>query len=188
MEESEALARLKQGDLTGLEELVRRYQQRAVYSAYLIVQQADLAEEIAQEGFIKLISKIKFYDESRPFSPWFFRIIINDSIKCIKRQARFTELPEEGPPQSLLSFQSCFERDENPELQVEKREEIATLRKCMRALNAEQRAVIVMKYYLNLHDDGLANQLNQPLSTVKWWLRTARKKLKMEYKTATGEE
>ena len=46
MDERQAIARLKQGDLGGLEFLVRTYQLQALHAAYLIVQDRDLAEDI----------------------------------------------------------------------------------------------------------------------------------------------
>ena len=48
MEDQIAISRLKQGDLNGLEALVRRYQARAVHAAYMIVYDRSLAEDVVQ--------------------------------------------------------------------------------------------------------------------------------------------
>jgi RNA polymerase sigma factor (sigma-70 family) len=80
MKDQIAISRLKQGDLNGLETLVSRYQARAVHAAYLIVHDRPLAEDVVQMAFVKVAERIHQFDEQRPFSPWFFRIVVNDAL------------------------------------------------------------------------------------------------------------
>jgi RNA polymerase sigma-70 factor (ECF subfamily) len=94
MDERIHIARLKAGDLTGLEKLVTEYQVRAVHAAWLIVYDRALAEEIAQSAFIKAAERIGQYDEGRPFAPWFFRIVINDALKAARKQKRQLSLDD----------------------------------------------------------------------------------------------
>jgi RNA polymerase sigma-70 factor (ECF subfamily) len=79
-EEHQAIARLKQGDLAGLEFLVRQYQAQAVQTAYLILGDRFLAEDIAQTAFLKAAWKIDQFDAQRPFRPWFLRVVKNVSF------------------------------------------------------------------------------------------------------------
>jgi DNA-directed RNA polymerase specialized sigma24 family protein len=58
MKELQAIARLKQGDLSGLEALVNQYQALAVHTAYLIVADRSLAEDIVQSAFLKAAKKL----------------------------------------------------------------------------------------------------------------------------------
>lgn len=92
IDEQQAITRLKQGDLDGMEILVRHYQVRAVYAAYLIVRDLGLAEEIVQNAFLQAADKIYQYDERRPFGPWFLRSVVNAAIKADKQQKRFVPL------------------------------------------------------------------------------------------------
>ncbi len=188
MEENEAISRLKHGDLTGLEELVNRHQHKAVYTAYLIVQQYVLAEDIAQNAFVKLVDKISNFDEQRPFAPWFFRIIINDALKSVMQQKRIDSLSEEHENDPSGANPWLIEPPLLPEQQLEEKEEIAALRKAMDALTPDQRAVIVMKYYLQLPEIEMSKRLNRPISTVKWWLRTARKRINLSFVSDSEEE
>ena len=64
LEEQQAISRLKQGDLGGLEILVRHYQVKAVYAAYLIVRDLKLAEDIVQSAFLQAAQKIHQFDET----------------------------------------------------------------------------------------------------------------------------
>jgi RNA polymerase sigma-70 factor (ECF subfamily) len=63
MEERSAIERLKQGDIGGLEVLVRRYQARAVQAAYLIVRDRSLAEDVAQDAFVRAYEGFGRFDE-----------------------------------------------------------------------------------------------------------------------------
>jgi RNA polymerase sigma-70 factor (ECF subfamily) len=88
MEDQIAISRLKRGDLKGLEALVIRYQVRAVHAAYMIVFDRGLAEDVVQTAFVKVAERIRQFDESRPFAPWFFRIVVNDALKLAQKQKR----------------------------------------------------------------------------------------------------
>ena len=65
MDEKQAIYRLKQGDIRGLELLVDRFQVKAVRVAYLITRDLGLAEEIVQESFVKAYRSIRTFEENR---------------------------------------------------------------------------------------------------------------------------
>src|SRR5512132_3317864 len=94
MEDRNAISRIKQGDLNGLETLVKRYQAQAVHAAYLVLYDRALAEDIVQTAFVKVAERIHQFDVLRPFAPWFFRIVVNDAIKIAKRRKRSISLDE----------------------------------------------------------------------------------------------
>lgn len=79
-DEFEAIKRLKQGDISGLEFLVSQYQVRAVRAAYLITRDSALAEDVAQDCFVRVYHSIHGFDSSRPFEPWFMRSVVNASV------------------------------------------------------------------------------------------------------------
>jgi len=69
MEDQIAISRIKQGDLSALEPLVKRYQVQAVHAAYALVYDRALAEDIAQAAFLKVVESIHQFDQERPFAP-----------------------------------------------------------------------------------------------------------------------
>src|SRR5574339_136147 len=95
MDEQRAIQRLKQGDPDGLEFLVSRYQLKAVRTAFLILRDRGLAEEVVQEAFLRVYRSIRGFDDRRPFEPWFLRSVINASVKMMQRSARQVDLGEE---------------------------------------------------------------------------------------------
>ena len=92
MEEAEAIAQLKQGDVGGLEALVRGHQVQAVRTAYLITRDRALAEDIVQAAFVRAYQRIEQFDTRRPFGPWFLRSVVNDAIKAASRRERWVSL------------------------------------------------------------------------------------------------
>lgn len=174
MEEHQAIARLKQGDLAGLEALVREYQALAVHTAYLIVADRSLAEDIAQAAFLKAAGKIEHFDSNRPFRPWFLRIVVNDCIKAARRRERTLSI--ESPSSDILSWLS--DPAAGPEETVEVNELREAVWKALRQLSPEQRAVIIQRHFLEMDEAEMVHELQKPASTVKWWLHQGRQRLK----------
>jgi RNA polymerase sigma-70 factor, ECF subfamily len=103
MEDQTLISRIKRGDLNSLETLVNLYQTQAVHAAYMIVYDRVLAEDIAQTAFVKVAERIHQFDEQRPFTPWFFRIVINDALKVAKKQKRQVSLENLDEPAARLA-------------------------------------------------------------------------------------
>jgi RNA polymerase sigma-70 factor (ECF subfamily) len=174
MEEQQAIARLKQGDLSGLEALVKQYQALAVHTAYLIVADRALAEDIVQSAFLKAAKKIYQYDSQRPFRPWFLRMVVNDCIKAARRQKRVSSLDQ--PSDAILTW--LTDPAPGPELLLEARELRQSVWDALRQIPPEQRAVIIQRHFLEMDEAEMVRELQRPPSTVKWWLHAGRERLK----------
>src|SRR5690349_20338710 len=85
MNDLQAIERIRRSDPQGLAWLVRRYQERAVRTAYAITQDRQLAEDVVQTAFVQLFRTLHTFDLQRPFAPWFFRSVINAAVKATKR-------------------------------------------------------------------------------------------------------
>lgn len=166
MDEYRAVARLRQGDIGGLETLVRAYGVRAVRAAALITHDRPLAEDIVQAAFIRAYERIHQFDPARPFGPWFLRSVVNDAVKAVTRhkpQAPLDALSDPAPgPDELL------ERAETRE----------AIWEALAQLPPEQRAAVVLRYYLGLSEAEIAGEQDCPPGTVKWRLHEARHKLR----------
>jgi RNA polymerase sigma-70 factor, ECF subfamily len=176
MDDRIAISRIKQGDLNGLEMLVRRYQVQAVHAAYLIVHDRPLAEDIAQSAFVKIVERIHQFDEERPFAPWFFRVVVNDAIKAAKKQRRYLSL-EDSDEQTTKLSEWLTHPDLQPERLLEQKDMRENILKAIQTLPPEQRATVVMRYFLDMSEADMSVKMDRPLSTIKWWLRDARRRL-----------
>ena len=177
-EDQIAISRIKQGDLSALETLVKRYQAQAVHAAYAIVYDRALAEDIAQTAFVKVLERVHQFDEERPFVPWFFRIVVNDSVKAARKQKTILSLQEESDQPAVQLAKWLIDPSLRPEQVLEQKQTHLNILRAIQSLSPEQRAVIVMRYFLEMSEADMVTKMECPLSTVKWWLREARKRLK----------
>jgi RNA polymerase sigma-70 factor (ECF subfamily) len=178
MEDQIAISRIKQGDLNGLETLVNRYQVQAVHAAYMIVYDRALAEDVAQSAFVKVAENIHQFDEKRPFAPWFFRIVVNDALKLAKKQKRNISLDDQLDEPAAQLAEWLTDPGLKPEQLLEEKQTRENILKAIQSLSPEQRAVIAMRYYLEMSEADMSAKMERPLSTIKWWLRDARKRLR----------
>ncbi len=186
MEDRLAISRLRQGDLNGLETLVGRYQVRAVHAAYLILFDRMLAEEVVQAAFVKAAQRIHQYDDRRPFGPWFSRIVVNDALKLAKKQDRTVSLDEQLDESAIKVANWLVDPNPGPEQLLEQKEVLQVILRAIQSLPPGQRTVIVMKHLLDMRMSEMSQQTGRPLSTIKWWLRDARRRLRGLLEPARG--
>ena len=178
MKEQDAISRLKQGDLNGLGTLVRRYQAQAVHAAYTIVFDRALAEDVAQTAFVKVAERIEQFDDGRPFAPWFFRIVVNDALKLARKQKRDLSLEEQLDQPTARLAQWLTDPALQPDQVMEQKETRQIILNAIKSLPPGQRAAIVMRYYLDMNMLETSAETGRPLSTIKWWLRDGRRRLR----------
>jgi RNA polymerase sigma-70 factor (ECF subfamily) len=178
MKDQIAISRLKQGDLSGLETLVHRYQAQAVHAAYMIVYDRSLAEDVVQTAFVKVAERIQQFDDERPFAPWFFRIVVNDALKLAKKQKRDVSLEGQLDQPTAQLAQWLADPGLQPDQVVGQKETRQIILNAIQTLPPGQRAVIVMRYFLDMSMSDMSAKTGRPLSTIKWWLRDARQRLR----------
>jgi len=178
VEEQKAIARLKRGDIGGLEALVRKYQVQAVRTAYLIVRDRALAEDIVQAAFLRAYERIGQFDAGRSFGPWFLRSVVNDSIKAAARRERQVSLEASSGGEETSLADLLADPGPGPDDLVEASEIRQTVWATLGKLPPAQRAAIVLRYYLDLTEAEMADELACPPGTVKWRLHAARKRLR----------
>jgi RNA polymerase sigma-70 factor (ECF subfamily) len=185
---SAAIRRLKHGDIGGLAWLVERYQVRAVRTAYLITYDRATAEDVVQAAFVRVYEKIHQFDAARPFEPWFTRIVVNAAVAAARKHHRTLSLDVGRSPTSHsangnvaggeFNFAEFLADDTaQPEKLVEDGEIRNAIREALATLTPDQRAAIVLRYYLGYSEQELAAEFNVAPGTIKWRLHAARKQL-----------
>jgi RNA polymerase sigma-70 factor, ECF subfamily len=174
MDETQAIQRLKNGDIGGLEFLVARYQVKAVRTAYLITQDTGLAEDVVQDCFIRTFRSIRGFDATRPFEPWFLRSVVNASVKLMQKSAR--QVPTEEDDETILT--ELAGSVESVEAQVVSMEVQNQLWDAMQKLSPRQRAVVVQRYFLEMSEKEMAAGSGAAAGTIKWLLNAARERLR----------
>lgn len=178
MEEQQAIARLKEGDIGGLETLVRMHQVRAVRAAFLVTRDRALAESIVQEAFLRAYERIHQFESGRPFSPWFLRGVINDAIKAAQRRQRFVSLDADAGESETPLLNLFADEESDPADLLEAADTREAVWEALNRLSPAQRAAIVQRYYLGMSEAEMAEEAESPHGTIKWRLHAARKRLR----------
>ena len=180
--DDEALMRLvSNAQELAMSELYDRYS-RLVYSvAYNTLRSDTLAEEIAQEVFIRVWEKAHTYQaEQGRVATWLASITRNRSIDLIRRN-------QVRPEGHRVDWAEAISPDLPDSIDVEKQVEVAQQQKQVRAalaqLPEEQRHTLALAYFQGLSHSEIAQTLNEPLGTVKTRIRLAMQKLRqlLEY-------
>jgi RNA polymerase sigma-70 factor (ECF subfamily) len=181
MDEKEAISRLKRRDIGGLEFLVQSYQAQAVQAAYLITHNRSQAEDIVQDSFLRVYERIRQFDTTRPFKPWFMRIVVNGAIAAAQREIKVLkdsspDGDENGNNESFLELIS--DPAGGPGAEIEMGELRESILSALSRLPPSQRAAVVMRYYLGMDEAEMVVKMACPPGTIKWRLHAARKFLR----------
>lgn len=178
MDEREAIDRLKRGDISGLELLVRTYQVAALRTASLITRDRSLAEDVVQSAFLVAFERIGQFDPNRPFGPWFLRSVVNGAIKAASRRQREVSLEDNASGETFWD-ETLADPDPAPDELLEAAETHAAVWSALGCLPPAQRAAIVQRYYLGWSEAEMVERLRWPRTTVKWRLYAARRRLRL---------
>jgi len=140
-----------------MEELFRRHWRPAHRAAYLVVQDAAAAEDIAQEAFVSAIRALDRFDRRRAFGPWLHRIVTNRAIDWSRARAL-----------RVVADRAELHASPEPSGEIAYSDEIAV---AMRSLSPEQRAVIVLRYLLEYTPGEIAQMLGFSRGTVNSRMR-----------------
>ena len=170
----QAIRRLKRGDIGGLEYLIARYQGKALRTAFLITHDEPMAEDVVQDAFVRFYQRARYFDEARPFEPYFLRSVVNAALNCIKREKKGRTFSKED----FSELENLLEQAASVEEQAEFNTLKWQITEALAKLPPRQRAVIVQRYYLEMSEKEMAEALDAPPGTVKWLLNAARTRLR----------
>ncbi len=180
-DDSELFARAQRGDTAAYEEIVRRYQQLAFRTAYVITGSAAEAEDAAQDGFVKAFRALDRFRAGAPPRPWLLRIVANEARNRVRSTQRRLGLE--------LRLAEGFRPGDaapSPEAASVAAEDRARLLRLINALGEEDRLVIASRYFLELNGEETAAALGIPEGTVKSRLSRALARLRARYEEAAG--
>ncbi|MBK5220194.1 MAG: RNA polymerase sigma factor [Thermoleophilia bacterium] len=154
-----ALVREAQGgSRSALAALYAAHWRRAHRAAYLIVHDAAVAEDVAQDAFLAAVGALDRFDRRRPFAPWLHRIVANRAIDWARREALRRRVDGAGEREQLARPPEGLGED---------------VMEALAELPAEQRAAIVLRYLLDYTPGEIAGMLDLPRGTVNSRLRRA---------------
>lgn len=181
--DQEIVVLARAGQEAAYRELIRRYERPLFSLLYRMVRDRELAEDLAQETFIKALNAIESYRPEYKFSSWIFKIANNAAIDHLRRRELDT-LSLEGSPHAETpeaveaTALQIGDRQESPLDAVEARELGGQIEQAIARLRPEYRSCILLRHVEGRAYEEIAEILGLPLGTVKTYIHRARNELR----------
>lgn len=176
-EETEVIKRVQAGRKELFSVIIEKYKQRAFLTALSIVNNRDDAMDLAQDAFLKSFRAIKGFDNTRPFYPWFYKILKNACLTHLKRKGYIKRFSLSGPDPEEGDIE-LPDQSFDPQLIVDRNEAKEKVWEAFNKLSFNNREIIMMRHFQELSYEEIATALDIPIGTVMSRLFHARKKMK----------
>ena len=184
----ELVEKARGGDGDAFSELVVHYEKFVFNTAVRVLsaagQSPDMADDIAQDAFIKAWRSLSQFRGDCSFSTWLFRVTVNtakDAVRAAMRRPTVSLSTDgDGDGDEIAEWDvPVTSGDTVPEDALEKRELILGVRRAVEQLPPEQRQVVVMRDLHGLSYQEISDTLGVELGTVKSRLNRGRTNLKI---------
>jgi len=171
------------GDERAAREIVVRFEKPVFSLIYRMVRDRELAEDLAQETFVRTLNNLRRYDPSYKFSSWLFKIGYNLTIDHLRKKD-LDVVSIEGAPDAVTPDQQAATRitlqttDERPDELLEARAIGQEIEAAIDRLRPEYRTAILLRHVEGYAYDEIAEVMDVPLGTVKTYIHRARNELK----------
>jgi len=183
--DADIMLRVKVGDQSAFEYLVQKYRRPMVSFMYRMARNSAVAEDLAQEVFLRVYRSRETYEASAKFSTWLYRIATNLAVN----HARDTrhERPEvqvslDEPDEDTGTTLELPDASLNAEQQMVRRERLLAIRRKVEALPEQQRLAVIMHKYQQMDYKQIADVLKKSESATKSLLFRAYETLREQLK------
>jgi len=179
----EVVALAKAGREAAYRELLSRYERPVFSLIYRMVRDRALAEDLAQETFIKVLNALDTYRPEFKFSSWIFKIANNAAIDQLRKREVDT-LSLDGAPGARTADEveatalQAVDRGESPLAELESRELGTEIERAIGRLRPEYRTAILLRHVEGRAYEEIAEVMDLPLGTVKTYIHRARLELR----------
>ena len=181
--DADVVALAQQGRDAAFRELVRRYERPVFSLIYRMVRDRELAEDLAQDTFVKVLNHIDRYRPEFKLSSWLFKIANNVAIDHLRRR-QIPTISMDGSPHasSAEAVESTrfdvADQSESALSEMESRELGGAIERAIASLRPEYRACIMLRHVEDRSYEEIAATLDLPLGTVKTYIHRARHELR----------
>ena len=177
------VARMARQDTGAARELFRRLSPLVYALAHRITGVREDAEDVLIDAFHQAWSQAHLYDAGRAtVTGWVLNIARSRAIDRVRSHRR--QAQHESPMETVAGFP--VPAPDNPEREAMRHEVRDRLREVLSSLPADQRQVVELAYFAGFSHSEIAEQLGQPLGTVKTRLRLAMKKIRSSVSDVEG--
>lgn len=176
-------AKASGGQEKAFRELMTRYEKPVFSLVYRMVRDRGLAEDLAQETFIRAFTNIRSYNPSYKFSSWIFKIAHNLTIDHLRKK-QIETVSIHGAPDAITEEEQARtsleleDTGELPDAYVENLELGSQIERAVGQLRPEYRTATLLRHVEGYSYQEIAKIMDLPLGTVKTYIHRARLELK----------
>jgi RNA polymerase sigma-70 factor, ECF subfamily len=181
--DADIVALAQQGRESAFRELIRRYERPVFSLIFRMVRDRELAEDLSQDTFVKVLNHIDRYRPEFKLSSWLFKIANNVAIDHLRRRQLDT-VSMSGSPHAetteaieATSF-DIVAQQESALAEMEARELGSAIEQAIAKLRPEYRSCIMLRHVEGRSYEEIAATLDLPLGTVKTYIHRARHELR----------
>jgi len=181
--DADLVALAQEGREAAYRELVRRYERPVFSLIFRMVRDREVAEDLAQDTFIKVLNHIDKYRPEFKLSSWLFKIANNVAIDHLRRR-RIDTISMDGSPHASTAAEvesSALQLESEQESaldEMEAKELGSAIEIAIAKLRPEYRACIMLRHVEGRAYEEIAATLDLPLGTVKTYIHRARHELR----------
>ncbi len=174
LSDKELIGRYLKGDHASLESLINRHQNRVYAYILMIVKNKDLADDLFQDTFIKVINTIRAgsYNEEGKFLQWVMRIAHNLIIDHFRKSNRIPVI-DNSKNDDFDIFDTLNITDQSIEERIITEQIHKDVRKLIELLPSEQKEVLYMRHYAEMSFKDIAEVTDVSINTALGRMRYA---------------
>ena len=170
---SELVKKSQLGDKTAFEELVKRHQELVFSLSFKLTGNRELANDVAQEAFIRAWKAIGKFRGDSTFGTWIYRITVNTAWTLRKKAKKHYSLNIEDTQEPVV-----VDEKKDPELVAINSDLSLVLRKALNQIPLEQRIIVELKNIEGRSHKEIADYLDISVTAAKVRLHRAHQKLR----------
>jgi len=177
--DAELMLRVREGDQASFSLLLDKHRSPVIHFLYRMVQNQAVAEELAQEVFLRVYKSRSSYEPTAKFTTWLFRIASHLALNWIRdgrNEKRQASLDEESPDGTAKQVP---DRGRTVEQELVYQVKLREVRQAIESLPAKQKAAVMMHKYQEMEYAEIADVLSCSESAVKSLLFRAYESLRM---------
>jgi len=180
LNDSQLVTLYRNGDDEAFGTLLNKHKNRVYTTIYLIVKDRYVAEDLLQDSFIKAVKTIKSgkYNEEGKFLPWILRIAHNLAIDYFRKDKRYPVIVMEDGSKVFNTLEFAEDPIENIQIKMETHQ---MLRQLIQELPDAQKEVLIMRHYMQMSFQEIADStgvsINTALGRMRYALINLRKRM-----------
>ena len=176
------MLRVRNDEPGAFEEMVENYQHRLIAVMHHLIGNAEEAEDLAQEVFLRVYRARKKYRPRSKFSTWLFTIANNLALNALRSRQRKPVVPlnvhDSGPLGPRPAEQLVKAATSSPSMRIQNAELVAIIKRALEGLNERQRMALILNKFEDMNYSEIAEVMGLTTQAVKSLLSRARNNLR----------